>query len=197
MKSKASILTKLTLGIVIAGSIAACKPSTTETSTTAAPAAATSKTEIVYINQDSLLSKYEFVKDSNKRLKDKGDAASNDVGSREQALQREFADYQKNANTMSADQRAATEQRLQREGQTFQQYKQNAGAQIQNEQLAEQTKLYDKVSDFLKAYAKEKGYKMIFTFQKGNPTLMYGDASLDVTVDVLKRLNDAYAKDKK
>ena len=36
------------------------------------------------------------------------------------------------------DQRATTEQRLSREGQDFQSYKQNAGAQLQTEVSAEQ-----------------------------------------------------------
>ncbi len=49
----------------------------------------------------------------------------------------------------------------------------------------------------MKTYAKEKGYKLILTYQHGNATVLYGDASLDVTTDVIKRLNDAYAKDKK
>ena len=98
---------------------------------------------------------------------------------------------------MSADQRQTTEQRLQRKGQEFQQYQQNAGAQVQSDQVNEQTKLYEKLVDFTKAYAKEKGYKMILTYQKGNVTMLYGDPSLDVTAEVVKRLNDAYAKDKK
>ena len=79
----------------------------------------------------------------------------------------------------------------------FQQYQQNAGAQVQSDQVNEQTKLYEKLVEFTKAYAKEKGYKMVLTTQKGNATMLYGDPSLDVTAEVVKRLNDAYAKEKK
>ena len=132
-----------------------------------------------------------------KRLEDKNKAATGDVESRRQALQREVADYQKSANTLSADQRSTTEQRLQREGQEFQGYQQNAAAQFQNEQAGEQQKLYEKVAGIIKDYAKEKGYKMVLTFQKGNTNLWYGDPGVDVTADVLKKLNDAYAKEKK
>ncbi|MGZ3766510.1 MAG: OmpH family outer membrane protein, partial [Mucilaginibacter sp.] len=145
----------------------------------------------------TLLSKYEYFKDMTKRLDDKNKAANDDVGSRRQALQREVADYQKSANSLSADQKASTEQRLNREGQEFQSYQQNAASQLQSEQASEQQKLYEKVSAIIKDYAKEKGYKMVFTFQKGNTNLWYGDPGVDVTADVLKRLNDAYAKDKK
>lgn len=112
-------------------------------------------------------------------------------------MQREVADYQRTANTLSADARSLTEQKLNRDGQDFQNYQQNTAAQLQNEQASEQQKLYEKVSGIIKDYAKEKGYKMVLTFQKGNTNLWYADPSTDVTSDVLKRLNDAYAKEKK
>ncbi len=132
-----------------------------------------------------------------KRLEDKGKSAQNDVGSRQQALQREGAEYQRSANTLSADQRASTEQRLQREAQEFQQYQQNAAAQFQNDQSDESKKLYDRVYTFTKQYAKDNGYKMVLTFQTGNTNLLYADPSLDVTTDFVKKLNDAYSKEKK
>jgi len=196
MKLKTSSLTKLIAGILLAGTIAACNQNkTSDKSASSATTAASGS--IVYVNQDSLLSKYDYFKDMSKRLEEKGKSAQSDVGSRQQALQREGAEYQRSANTLSADQRASTEQRLQREAQEFQQYQQNAAAQFQNEQADEQKKLYEKVAAFIKDYAKEKGYKMVLTFQKGNTTMWYGDPGLDVTADVVKRLNDAYAKDKK
>jgi outer membrane protein len=197
MKTKASFLTKLTLGLLIAGGIAACNQNKTGDKSTATGTATASTGGIVFVNQDTLLSKYEYFKDMTKRLEEKNKSATSDVDSRRQALQREVADYQKSANSLSADQRATTEQRLQREGQEFQSYQQNAASQFQNEQAGEQQKLYEKVSGLIKDYAKEKGYKLVLTFQKGNTNLWYGDPGVDVTSDVLKRLNDAYSKDKK
>src|SRR6201986_2217971 len=197
MEIKSSFLTKLTLGLMLAGSVVACNQNkTTGTSTTAGTSTAATG-GIVYINQDTISLKYEYAKDMRKRLDDKGTAAKNDIGSRQQAIQREYAEYQKGANTMSADQRASTEQRLQREGQEFQQYQQNAGAQLQNDQRDESKKLYDKVYNFAKQYAKDNGYQMVLSFQSGNVNLLYADPSMDVTADFLKKLNDAYAKEKK
>ncbi len=195
MKTTASIFTKITLGVLLAGSIFACNKTKTDDKPAAAPA---SKNEtIVFVNQDTLLSKYEYAKDVTKTIQDKGKAAQSDVGGRQQAFQRQVTEYQKNANTMPADQRQTTEQRLQREQQDLQGYQQNATAQFQNEQATEAGKVYDKIAEFVKGYAKEKGYKLVLTYSKTNPTVLYGDATLDVTADVTKRLNDAYAKDKK
>jgi outer membrane protein len=199
MRIKASIVTKSVLALLVTAGISACNQNKTDNKPAAVTTtgATTTAPEIVYINQDSLVAKYDYIKDMNSRLTDKGKAAQADVQSRQQAIQREIAEYQKAAGTMAADQRQATEQRLQRKGQEFQQYQQNAGAQVQNDQINEQTKLYEKLVEFTKTYAKEKGYKMILTYQKGNTTMLYGDPSLDVTADVVKRLNEAYTKDKK
>ena len=197
MKTTTSIFTKITLGLLVAGRFAACtnKPASTPAASTTPPAA--DKEPIVYVNSDSLLSKYDYAKDMAKRLNDKGNSAKADIESKGQAFQREVAEYQKSAPTLPADQRQKTEQRLQREQQEFQSYQQNATAQFQNEQGTENGKLYDKIADFAKSYAKEKGYKLVLTYSKANPTILYGDAVLDVTADVTKRLNDAYSKEKK
>ncbi len=190
------------LGIAAAAMVVACNqtPKTnnsTASSTKDSSTAVSKNAEIVYVNSDSLLSKYDYFKDMSTRLEDKGKKAQVDVASKGQAFQREVAEYQKGAATLSADQRAATEQRLARKQQELQTYNQNASAQIQQEQGAENAKLYDKIADFLKGYAKDKGYKLILTYSKANPTVLFGDESLNVTNDVVKILNDNYKKDKK
>ena len=98
---------------------------------------------------------------------------------------------------MPADQRATTEQRLARKQQELQTYQQNAGAALQNEQAVEQEKLYNKIADYLKVYAKDKGFKMVLTYQKGNSAILFADASLDVTSQVIVGLNEGYKSDKK
>jgi outer membrane protein len=200
MKQVTSTIAKITLAVSILGAVAACnQPKATDTKTTAtATAAATpEKAEIVYVNTDSLLNKYDYFKDMSKRLEEKSNAAKSDLQSKGQAFQREVADYQKAQSTLSADQRQSTEQRLQRKQQELQQYQQNASAELQNTQGTEQGKLYDKIADFAKIYAKEKGYKLVLTYSKANPTVLFGDPTLDVTADVVKRLNELYSKDKK
>jgi len=192
-----SILSKISLAVLVAGTLAACnnKPAAT-TAATATPQSADSN-PIVYVNTDTLLTNYEYSKDMRKRVEDKQKSVGGTVQSQLYALQREGADYQKSAATMSADERQKTEARLQRESQDYQKAQQSASADIQNFANDESQKQYDKIANFLKDYAKEKGYKMILTYARGNSAVLYGDKGLDITADVLKRLNDAYAKDKK
>ena len=196
MKITIPAISKIAMATVVAGAIMACnKPQPAEQPVQAAPDAA--KETIVYINQDTLLSKYQLAGDITKSLQDKGKTAKAEVQGRLDAFQAEVADYQKIAGTMPADQRQAKEQHLQREQQDLQNHQQDAAAGFQKEQVDANNKVYDKIADFAKSYAKEKGYKLVLMYSKANPTILYGDQTLDVTADVIKRLNDAYAKEKK
>nr|WP_294898065.1 OmpH family outer membrane protein [uncultured Pedobacter sp.] len=188
-------------GLAFMAAVVACNKTDSKTASKASTSGAKENTkvtnEFVYVNSDSLLSKYDYFKDMNAALEIKSKKAEADLKDKGTAFQREVAAYQQGANTMSADQRKQTEERLARKQQELQGYQQNAGAALQNEQATENEKLYNKVADYLKGYAKEKGYKMVLTYSKANPTILFADESLDVTAEVIKGLNEAYSKDKK
>ena len=195
-------LSTLATAVALVSVMAACqnkdaKTTTTETSAKTDAPAVKDNEPIVYVNSDSLLTKYEYFKDLKVKLDAKSKAAQTDLGAKQQAFQREVAEYQQAQNGMPADQRATTEQRLARKQQELQTYQQNAGAALQNEQAVEQEKLYNKIADYLKVYAKDKGFKMVLTYQKGNSAILFADPSLDITSEVIVGLNDAYKADKK
>lgn len=195
MKKSAANVAKITLGLVISASIFACTQKPAETKTTAAaPVAVDDKATIVYVNQDTLTERYKAAIDMRKRLEEKSNSLKSQVNSKQQALQREYADAQKSAASLTQDQQQALGQKLQRDQGNFAQFQQNASAEFQNLTGEESKKLYDKIVEFSKSYAKEKGYKMVLTYQNGNATMLYGDPSLDVTADFVKKLNDAYDK---
>ena len=190
-------LTVLTTAVAVVSVLTACSNNKTSTESTATKTTVASDEKIVYVNSDSLLTKYEYFKDLKTKMETKGKAAETDLAAKQQAFQREVQQYQQQQNTLPADQRAATEQRLGRKQQELQAYQQNAGAALQNEQAKEQELLYNKVAEYLKGYAKTKGYKMVLTYSKGNSGILFADESLDVTSAVIVGLNEAYAKDKK
>ncbi|MCJ0742760.1 OmpH family outer membrane protein [Pedobacter montanisoli] len=199
MKINGLKLGGIATAVALASVIASCSNNAPKTESGVAKTTSTDvqKESIVYVNSDTLLAKYEYSKDIQKKMETKGKAADNDLAAKGQAFQREVQQYQSQANTLPADQRAATEQRLARKQQELQAYQQNAGAALQNEHAKEQEALYNKVTEFLKSYAKDKGYKMVLTYAKGNSAILYAEPGLDVTAEVLKGLNDAYTKDKK
>ncbi|MBB6500520.1 OmpH family outer membrane protein [Pedobacter cryoconitis] len=195
-------LSTLATAVALVSVMASCQNKDNKAATTTAPAktdatAVKQNESIVYVNSDSLLTKYQYFKDLKVKLDAKSKAAQTDLAAKQQAFQREVAQYQQTQNTLPADQRATTEQRLARKQQELQAYQQNAGAALQNEQGAEQEKLYNKIADYLKIYAKGKGYKMVLTYQKGNSAILFADPSLDVTSEVITGLNEGYKADKK
>jgi outer membrane protein len=188
-------LSSLAAAVAIVSVMASCQDK--EKTTTAAKtgtATVSNEEKIVYVNSDSLLNKYQYFKDLKTKMETKAKAAQNDMASKGQAFQREVAQYQAQQNTLPADQRAATEERLARKQQELQSYQQNASAALQNEQNSENVKLYDKIADYLKEYSKKKGYKMVLTYSKGNSAILFADESLDVTSEVIVGLNEAIKK---
>ncbi len=189
MKKGLNYLTKLGLGLAFVALVGACsKQAPTATNSKAA------SNSIVYVNSDSLLNNYEYFKSIRGRFEEKSKKAQADLTAKGTAFQREVAQYQQQAGSMSADQRAATEERLARKQQELAAYNQNASNALANEEAAENEKLYEKVSEFLKKFAKEKGYKMVLTYSKGNSAVLFADESLDVTKEVVAGLNEAYKK---
>jgi outer membrane protein len=188
-------LSKVAATLTLAAVIIACNKEQPKSSV---PAQTSEKAElIVFVNSDSLLNNYEYFKEIKAQFEEKSKKAQADLTARGNAFQREVAEYNQNAANLSADQRATTEQRLARKQQELATYNQNAGNALANDEAVENEKLYNKVADYLKEYAKSKGYKMVLTYSKVNPTILFADESLDVTKEVVTGLNEAYKKEKK
>nr|WP_255487971.1 OmpH family outer membrane protein [Pontibacter sp. KCTC 32443] len=166
------------------------------TTTTDETSAAEPIGDVVYVNADTLLANYDLFKDVKTRLEAKAKKAEGDLKSKATAFEREVGRYQQSAQGMTNEQRAVTEQRLARKQQELANLNQSESNRLMSEESEEQKKIYDKVEAYLKGYSKEKGYKMVLSYSRGNSAILYSDESLDITQDVLKGLNEAYAKEK-
>ena len=199
MKKPLSFVVKAALGLAITAGLYSCNQGTAvKTTTTDSLSSGKSDIEqIVYVNSDSLLNNYEYFKEIRTKFEESAKKAQADLQSKGNAFQKEVADYQKNAGTMSADQRATTEERLARKQDELGRLNQNASTALAQQEAEENEKLYNKVSDFLKKHAQENGYKLALTYSTSNPTVLYADKSLEVTEEVVKGLNAEYSKEKK
>lgn len=151
--------------------------------------------KIVYINSDTLAEKYEYYKDVRAKLEEKIKKAQSDLQSKGQAFQREVAEYQQKAGTMSASDRQATEERLARKQEELGRLDQNASASIAQDESTEFTNVYNTITAYLKKHAEEKGYTLVLTYSMSNPTVLYADQKMDITEEVIAALNKEY-KDK-
>ena len=197
MKKIFANLSKVAGVLLIATAVISCGNEQPKTSTSVTTSTNNKSEAIVYVNSDSLLNNYEYFKDVKNVFEEKSKKAQADLTAKGTAFQREVAQYQQNASNLSADERNSTEQRLARKQQELAAFNQTAGNALNNEEAVENEKLYNKVSEFLKGFAKTKGYKIVLTYSKANPTVLFADESLDVTKEVLAGLNDAYKKEKK
>ncbi|MBC3541689.1 OmpH family outer membrane protein [Rufibacter sp. H-1] len=199
---------------VLSASFAACKkdqaatPTTaakTETTTASEPAAtadetatpaATPAAEIVFVNSDSLLNRYQYFKDVKARLEAKGKRMEGDLRTKATSFQKEVEQYRQTGAGMTQEQRASTEQRLAQKEQQLAAQQQSAGQQLAKDENDEMKKIYEKVEAHLKKISQEKGYKMVLTYTRGNSAILYGDTSLDITEDAVKGLNEEYKANK-
>jgi outer membrane protein len=152
---------------------------------------------VVFVNSDTLLNNYDYYKAVKTKLQDLSQKAQAEIAAKGQAFQKEVATYQKSASSLNLVQRTATEKRLAKKQQDLQALTQNTGKQLQDEEADQNSKLYDRIAMFLKSYTKLKGYKIVLTYSKANPSMLYGDESLDVTKDVVIGLNEEYKKEAK
>ncbi len=193
-------VTKFVLGVSLAALLAACEKTGTQTAgtpatTTAADSTGTAEAinpSTVYVNSDSLLSNYAYFKDIRSRLQTKSEDAEKDLRRRADAFQKDVNSYQQTAQGMTMEQRNSTEQRLAQRQQQLQELSQSTGNKLVAEESEEMKKIYDKVEAYLEQLAKERGYKMVLTYQRGNSAILYGDSTLDITTDVVAGLNQQY-----
>ena len=190
---------KAGVGMMLAAAVASCNNTGTTTSAVSSTGDSTQAVgeKIVYVNADTLLEKYEYFKDIRTKLEEKAKKAQEDLQSRSTAFQREVADYQQKAATMSAADRQSTEERLARKQDELARHNQNASASFAQEEASENEKLYSRITEYLKKHAKQNGYKLVLTYSATNPAVLYADESLEITTEVLAALNAEYTKEKK
>ncbi|PUV21688.1 OmpH family outer membrane protein [Sphingobacterium athyrii] len=200
-----SIVSKVSFGLLLAGTIVSCnqgaktqsEPSKNDSSAISKESQGNNKDKIVYLNSDSLSEKYQYFKDIKSKLENKVKKAQADLQAKSAAFQREVADYQKNAATMSAADRQATEQKLARKQDELARLDQTASSSLAKDESEEFNNVYNKITEFLKKHASDNGYKLVLTYSKSNPTVLYADPSLEITNEVIKQLNEEYKSSNK
>ena len=146
---------------------------------------------IAYINSDSVLKYYEFLKDNQAILESKTKQMDSDYRNRAQSLQSEITAYQRNQSNYTIGQARALEEDLTKKQQNLQLYQQSLSQELMNEQTKLSKELYERITGFLKKYGRENGLQVVLKFDSGSDVL-YGVEALDITNVVVKGLNEAY-----
>lgn len=163
-----------------------------EEQTTSKDAMTVDNPSIVYINSDSLLVNYDFIKDQQQILREKSEKLNAEYANRAQGLQTEFSNYQKNGSNMTIGQARAVEEDLVKKQQNLKLYEQSLGQQLANEESKFNQELYNKVSSFLKQYGEDHKFHMVVKYNPGSDVL-YANNGMDITKAVLEGLNAEYS----
>ena len=174
----------------------------TTTETAAAPAAATAPVQdntvdfsgkLAYVESGKMLDGYQGMKDARKSFEGKARGWEKQNQAMLASFKANVEGYQKQAPTLSAEQRAATEQKLQEQQQQVAQQQQMLQAQAQQEEGKLTQSVLESVNKKVEAYGKAHGYKLILIAAPSG-TIAYGEKNLDITVPVLAYLNANYRK---
>ena len=139
MNNAFAFITKTGMFAVLAAAVISCNNQGTSPSaaSTSGDSTQANTEKIVYVNADTLLEKYEYFKDIRARLEEKAKKTQADLQSRSTAFQRDVADYQQKAATMSAAERQSTEERLARKQDELARHNQNASSSFAQEEAEE------------------------------------------------------------
>ncbi|QJW91866.1 OmpH family outer membrane protein [Spirosoma taeanense] len=146
---------------------------------------------IVYVNVDTLLTKYDYFKDTQKVLESKRFQLENDLAAKGRNLQNKVAFFQQKAPTMTQEQGRATEASLQKEQQDILAYRDRAAQNLANEEQSKNKQLYDQIYDYLKKVNAQNKYEFVLGYTKGGG-ILFADPAADRTKIVLDGLNKEY-----
>ena len=161
-----------------------------------APATAASASfdgKIAYVESGKMLDGYQGMKDARKAFEGKARGWERQNQTMLAGFKAAVEAYQKQAPSLTAEQRAATEQKLQAQQQQVGQQQQQLQAQAQEEEGKLTQTVLESVNKKVEAYGKNHGYKLIL-ISAPSGTIAYGLKDLDITTPVLAYLNAGYRK---
>ena len=146
---------------------------------------------IVYVNADSLLANYDFFKDAQEKLEEKGKKLEAEYQNRAQGLQNEVNDYQRTLSSLTIGQAKAIEENLLKKQQNLRLYQESLTQELLKEESKVNKDLYDRVTKYLKEYSGNNGIELVVKYNQGSDVLFASD-SLDVTKEIIEGLNMVY-----
>jgi outer membrane protein len=153
--------------------------------------------DIVYVELDRILMEYDMANDLRSSVEAKIQKIQEEVERRGKKLEKDINTWQEKLNKglMTRSVAEAQQAKLQKQQEEFAQYAAQQEQLAQEEQMVMMNQIGDAIKTFLDAYNVEKEYAMIITNSGGAPVIT-ADEGLNITDDVLARLNEEYVQTK-
>jgi outer membrane protein len=151
---------------------------------------------IVFVNSDSLIDNYEYLKKMKAELEARQEKSRKELSTSMQKLEKEIQDYQEKAQGMSPAIRQITEEGLMKKQQSLYKKRDELAEELGAEEEKVQDKLQEHITSYLKEYNQTKNYHYILGYSRGSGILLAND-SLDITKEIIDGLNKQYSENKK
>ena len=178
---------KSILIIALAVSIISCNKEQATTS---------SEMKTAYVDTAKLMEEYTEAKDVQAKFKTKTEAEAKKFEVEEANFKAEVANFQKNAQANGQAWAQQKDAELSQRQQRLQYAAQSVGQKLQLDNATEMDTLVKGVKAFIKNYGKEKGYDYIYGTGDA-ATVLYAKDQYDITKEMIKLLNEKYAKQSK
>lgn len=199
MKSNSLILCAIALTIAAMG-FQSCKSATKSDTESGAVTATAEKGAIVYFNLDKVLQEYDMANELRSAVESKVQSINEEVTRRGNKLQNDVNSFQEKINKGLITRSVAEvqSQKLGEQQQDFQTYASQKEQEINEEQSVMMNQLADAIDKFVKKFNEERQYALILTTQGDilSAPVVAGDASLDITNDIIAGLNEEYVANK-
>lgn len=150
--------------------------------------------KIGFVDNGKVINDYQEKLDIEAKYKLKDEVFTKRTDSIGKAFQLEAQDFQIKSKNMSAQKAQEQYEALGQKQQMLQQQLQFEQQQLQQAFSTEIDSVIVKVKAFVADYGEKNGYTYILGTSDASSTVMYGDASKDLSQVILEALNDAYKK---
>ena len=192
-----SLVAVAAMGIILLTNGNSNKPSTTGDPETEGSAR---QGDVVFFNLDKVLEEYDMANELRSAAQSKIQSIQEEVNRRGNRLQNEVNSFNDKINKglMTRSTAETQSQQLAQKQQEFQNYAAQKEQEIAEEQQVMLNQIGDAIKTFIDKYNAEKKYAMIIASQGDilPQPIVAGDASLDITEEIITLLNDEYVKNK-
>lgn len=201
MKNTSLILSIISLVAVIAlGIISFTGKGSASEAKSGENAPAAGSGAIVYFNLDRVLNEYDMANDLRSVVESKAQGIQEEVNRRGNKLQNDVNSFQEKINKGLITRSVAEVQgqKLEQQRNDFNNFANQKNQEIAEEQQVMMNNIGDAIKTFLDKYASDNSYAMVIATQGDilPAPVAAADRSLDVTDDIIVKLNDEYVKTK-
>lgn len=154
--------------------------------------------KIAYVNIDTLMSKFSLYNQNQQKLADRQKKAEAQLNEKGSQFQSHYNDFQNKVNKgliTTADAQEMQKQ-LTEEQQNLYKLNDQLRQDLTEEGQVMTRQVLDEIESYLKEYTKDHPYSYIMSYSFGSAVL-YANDSLDITNDVLQKLNEKFKNTEK